>query len=770
MPACARATSIATLPLLVLLAACSAEEVAPDPPSAPLVSLVVEDLAVHVDPMIGTAGSGNTFPGALVPHGVVRASPDTDDKAGEIAAYHHEATRIAGFSHTHLLGPGGSANGYSQVLVMPYAGTVTDALPEHTAPFSHATEEAEPGYYAVTLDDKNEQAKIRVELTATSHAAVHRLTFPEGPSAGLLFDLAYSNGKPAGGRIDRVGKRVVRGSARYNVHPMLAFVLKDAPTADSEVFFHAVFDRDIVSSGALKNAALVVPDVSPVQGKGIGVWLDFGPVHAPVHMRIGISFIDTDQAEANLNAEVGQKTFDAVRAEARGAWNAALSRVKLSTGPDGDKSAIGQADKDALRIFYTALYHAFFQPADYTEPGGRFHSAADGKHHVHDGQGRRFFTDDWCMWDTFRTLHPLGTLIEPEIRGDIAWSMLHIYQEGGWLPKCTWNATGYSRVMTGNPAIPILADSYVKGLRDFDDKLAWEAMHKTLTQDDNPGADFLCGYLNLGTVPAYVSLGWVPAKCDTTQAASMTLEYAQADHAAARFAQARGDKDSAAHFDARSANWKHQFNPAVGFMQAREADGSWVEPFDPKAYGVYFVEATAWIFTFFVPHDPAGLAEALGGKQAMVDKLDAFFAAGEFEISNEPSFHIPWMYARAGRPDKAQARIRKTLAEDFAATPDGLPGNDDAGATSAWYVLNALGLYPLAPGDGVWDLGAGLFEKAEIWMPAGDGLGRVLVIETPGTAEPGHVVRRAEWGGEGLAGLKIGHGTLARGGVLRLLP
>jgi len=762
--------SVASLSLLllpVLLAsACTQEEpTETTDPGPPPTELTVEDLSKWVDPMIGTDGSGNVLPGALVPHGMVRASPDTDDKAGAIAAYHYDADKLAGFSHTHLLGPGGSSNGYSQVLVMPYAGTITDALPDHLAPFSHDTEVAEPGYYAVTLDD----SKIRVELTATAHAAVHRVTWPKGAQTGWLFDLGYSNGKPADGRIERVGKRVVRGMARYNVHPMLKLVLKEEPTADSMVFFHAIFDRDMVDSGAFRDGKLLQPDANPATGKAVGAWLGFGADVATVTMRIGISFIDEAQAEANLKAEVADDDFDTVRKQARQAWNRVLSRVKLS---DGDKRAGTAKESEARRrIFYTALYHSFFQPADYTEVGGRFDYAADGKHNVHDGQGRRFYTDDWCMWDTFHTLHPLGTLIEPEIRGDIAWSMLHIYKEGGWLPKCTWNATGYSRVMTGNSAVPIIADSYVKGLRDFDADLAWQAVYKTLTQDnDNPGSDFLCGYLNLGTVPEYITLGWVPAPCDNTQSASMTLEYAQADSAGARFAEARGDSKNAAHFDARSANWKNQFNPEKGFMQARNADGSWVEPFDPSAYAVYFVEATSWIFTFSVPHDPEGLAKALGGDQAMVDKLDAFFAAGEFEISNEPSFHIPWMYGRVGRPDKAQDRLATVLAKDFDASPGGLPGNDDAGATSAWYVLNALGIYPLAPGDGIWELGAPMYPRAELWIPAGDDKGHALVIESPGAGQPGHRVTRAVLNGEELPALRVAHKRIARGGVLRLLP
>ena len=757
---------------------------ATDPAVAP-VALQVLDLAAEVDPMIGTGGSGNVIPGALVPHGMVRASPDTVDNNGAIGAYHYGSGNLRGFTHTHLEGPGGSNNGYSQVLMMPYSGTITTALPDHAEPFSHSEETAKPGYYAVTLG----ASKIKVELTASAHAAVHRYTFPTTSSTGepasttggLLIDLGMSNARSDDGAIEKVSAREVQGWGGYNVHPILNLLLSDEPTGDAKVYFYLRFDRDLAGVGAFSNGKSLPGDLTKNSGANAGLWVTFETDATPVEVAVGISFISVAQAKLNLTTEVGDATqprFEAVRTAAHETWNRALSRVRIKGG-----------DPTLRRTFYTALYHSHFQPADYTEVGGVFHSAFDGKHHSHDahtqadkGRARRFYADDWCMWDTYRTLHPLGTLLEPELRSDMSWSMLHAFTEGGWLPKCTWHATGYSRVMTGNPAVVILADALVKDLYNgpwqaLDLDLAWQAMLKTLDGDnDNPGAALACGYLNLGTVPAYLKLGWVPGACDQSQSASMTLEYANADWAAARFAQKRGDTASQTRFDARASNWKHHWNPAKGFMQAKDADGKWIEPFDPKQYGKHFVEATSWIFSFFVPHDPAGLAQAMGGEAALDKKLDAFFAEEEFDISNQPSFHIPWLYGRAGRADKSQDKVQETLAKRFTAEVNGLPGNDDAGAMSAWYVLGSLGLFPLSPGDGVWELGAPIFQHVTLWLPtsADAKLGRELVIKAPGigakSAGKAVHVGSATLRGVPLKQLRVTHHALTKGGVLQLAP
>ncbi|TNF28664.1 MAG: glycoside hydrolase family 92 protein [Deltaproteobacteria bacterium] len=743
-----------TLTLLagsLLVAAC-----ADDPAGPQLAPLVVEDLAAEVDPMIGTGGSGNVIPGALLPYGMVRASPAGVGEHGRIAAYRYGDTALRGFTHTHLQGPGGSANGYNELLVTPFTATPDDAfVATHTSGFDHATERAEPGYYAVTLAD----AGVDVELTATAHAAVHRYTYPTGARGRLLVDLGVAMGAAKDAHLEQVDAHTLRGWARYDEHPALSFILQGEPTGEAILYFALTVDRDADEVGFFRRGYVNEEADGEIDGADIGAWLGFDPGDAPVTVRVGLSFIDMAQARTHLDAEVGERSFDEVRAAARATWNEALSRVKVRGGTASER-----------RVFYTALYHSLFQPADYTEVGGRFHSATDGEHHVHDAGARRFYTDDWCMWDTYRTTHPLGTLVAPERRSDMVWSMLHAYEEGGWLPKCTWHATGYSRVMTGNPAVAIIADAYVKGLRDFDDALAWEAVDKAGQQDiANIAEDQLCGYLNLGTVPDYLTLGYVPAACDPDQAASMTLEYAYDDWATARFAEARGDLEAAGRYDARAQNWRNQWNPETGFMQARAADGSWVEPFDPDGYAKYFVESTARIFSFFVPHDVPGMIDVMGGAEATTARLDAFFDGGYLDISNEPSFHVPWLYGRTGEPDKTRARVREILATDFSDAPDGLPGNDDSGATSAWYVLAALGVYPIAPGDGVWDLTVPRFETAELWIADLDDptVGHTVVIEAPRPPSGEETLRGITLDGVVLDAPRVDHAALLGAKTLR---
>jgi len=738
---------------------------------------------------------------------MVRVGPDTVGKVGEIAAYQYGASQIQGFTHTQLEGPGGSGNGYSQILLMPTRGALNLDPNGWPSAFSHDEEEAAPGYYRVRLADY----RVVAEMTASGHAALHRYTFePSADDTGeagarhLILDLGHSQGASRGGEVRFVNARTIEGFGAYNVHPALGFVLQNvAPTGDMTVYFHLELDATPSDHGVFRvGQGTTGAGVSEGTGSKLGAWVTF-PADAPgarpaapwtLGVRVGVSLISVEQAAANLHAELGTGAdalpFDEARARADARWNEVLNRVQA------------QGDEATLTTFYTALYHALMQPADYTEAGGRYVVATDGSVKVFDdgrpseapngrvdGPGaHRFYTDDWCMWDTYRTSHPLQVLLEPERRGDVAWSLLRAYEEGGWLPKCTWAATGYSRVMIGTHAIPILADAWVKGVRDFDGALAWEAVDKALWQDlgadENPALQGACGYGNLGTIPDYITLGYVPTECDPTQSASMTLEYAYDDWAAARFAEALGRADDAAILDERAQSYRNHWDAAEGFMVGRHADGSWVSPFDPAdtSDSNDFCEASSWIYSFFVPHDVPGLVALMGGPEAFVTKLDGFFAGGHFDPANEPSFHIPWLYARVGALDKTAERVRAVLVDEFDTSPRGLPGNDDSGATSAWYVLGALGLFPMAPGDGVYDLTAPLLPRAVIhlhpgYYPGGTVTIRAEVVDGPpgvgGQSLPPEAmyIRAVTWNGEAVPlqphGPQLTHAQLVAGGELR---
>jgi len=507
-------------------------------------------------------------------------------------------------------------------------------------------------------------------------------------------------------------------------------------------------------------AALPARDtVSGAWTGGWGEW-DFSEP-TQVELRIGLSLISTAQAAANLQAEVGDASFDEVAGQAEALWNTALNRVQI----EGD---------EALKTkFYTALYHSLFQPADYTEASGQFVVGASGTPVVRQvgDDGHRYFTDDWCMWDTFRTSHPLRTLVEPELTDDITTSMLVHYQEGGWLPKCTWNATGYSRVMIGNHAVPIIVDAYVKGLDRIDADLAWEAIEHAGVDEIPDLPDGACGYVNLGTPQEYIDLGYVPSECDPTQSVSMTLEHAYDDWATARFAEALGRTEDAARYDERAAFWRNHWNPDVGFMQARDRAGEWLTPFDPTddSDNNDFCEADSWIYSWFVPQDVPGLVEAMGGVDAFTSRLDAFFDDGHFEPSNQPSFHVPWLYAAAGRPEGTQRRIRDIVQDEYGIDPRGLPGNDDAGSTSAFLVLAMLGIYPIAPGDGMWTLTAPRLPSATLHLHPGYYPGGELVIATVGDPETQPWVQSATWNGEELTEARIEHARLVAGGRLEFV-
>ncbi len=718
-----------------------------------------EDLAALVDPRIGSAGSGNVAVGALVPHGLVRLGPHTATDAGTVAGYDWDSDHIEGFTHTQLHGAGGSNNGYGQLLLLPLTQG-PEGYPQDTrALFSHQEEQVSPGYYSVRLQESD----ILVELAATAHAGLHRYTFPPHTRPRVLLDLGHSLGASRGGEVEFADTQTVQGYGEYNVHPLLDLLLStpDQVVGRSRLYFHARFGRPFAESGTFKkegDAYSFRPGSLPESGPWIGAWVGFEDANEqPLEVRVGLSLLGVEQARLNLEAEVGQGSFDEMVAAARARWNCLLGRVEVEGGSPADRV-----------IFYTALYHSLFQPADAAEAGGLFWSGADGQGRQFEvSPGRRYLADDWCAWDTFRTSRPLGTLLEPELVDDAVASYLHLYRQGGWLEKCSWQATGYSRVMIGNHAVAIVADALAKGFRGYDLDLAWEALWKTATQDNAESfRDGLCGFFNLGTTPEYIQSGFVGHECDPAQSASMTLEYAYDDWCTAEAAGLLGKVDEREALLQRSQNFRHQFNSASGFMQARYRDGDFVEPFDPAAYGVDFCESDAWTYTWFVPHDVPALVELLGGREAFVDRLDRFFDEGHFDPSNEPGFHTPYLYNLAGAPARTQARVRAVLEGSFSDLPNGLPGNDDSGATSAWYVLGALGLYPLAPGDGVYQLTSPRFERVVIHLHPGFSRGSTFVIEAAGDRASNPYVQSATLNGEALDEPRLRHEQITAGGRL----
>jgi predicted alpha-1,2-mannosidase len=718
------------------------------------------DLAAFVDPMIGTDGSGNSLPGALVPHGMVRVSPDTLNDGGAVDAYEYDNSHIEGFTHTHWQGPGGGSNGYSQILLQPFSGPLRAEVGDYASAFSHDTEQASPGYYRVTLADDD----VDVELTATALAGVHRYRFPAGGDPAVLLDLGHSLGDSRDGRVVFVDDSAVQGFGHYNVHPLMDLVFNQdgGTTGERTVYFHARFSEPFATHGSWQRDGAEI-DYAEGADDGSGAWLGAYATFTgvdEVEVRIGLSNISAEQARLNLEAQVADATFEQVHEAARSAWNCRLNRLEVEGGTDDDRINL-----------YTALYHTLMQPADHTEVGGAFWSAADETGAVFDGAGHRFYTDDWCAWDTFRTSRPLATLIEPATVNDVVASYLHLYEQGGWLPKCTWQAGGYSRVMIGNHGVPIVADALDKGFDGFDLQLAWDALYRSAFEDNaEEFSEGLCGYANLGTPPEYIALGYVPHECDTSQSVSMTLEYAYDDWCIGRVAAKLGHEEFEDDFTTRGGYYVNHWDEQLAFMRGRNRDGSWTEPFDPTDDSDFndFCEADSWIYTWFVPHDVPGLIALFGGEEAFIERLDAFFADGHFEVSNEPSFHVPYLYNYAGAPERTQEIVRETLRNDFAADAGGLPGNDDAGATSAWYAFAAVGLYPVAPGDGQYQLSTPLFSRITLHLDPLVYDGGTFVVEADGVGDEQPYLLSASLDGVPIDGTALTHAQITAGGTLTL--
>lgn len=714
----------------------------------------VLDLIAYVDPFIGTQGPGNVIPGPTLPHGMVKLSPDTLEEPGSIDAYDWGTSRIEGFSHTHLEGPGGSQNGYSELLFLPVAGPLNTDLTQVASAYSHDNEEASPGYYRVFLEDPS----VSVELTATHRAGFHRYGFPKDFQGHLLFDLGHTRGKSEGGHVEVAAPDLLEGYADYNMHPGLlaALSLIGERVGDRRVFFSARFSAPL-GAVSMWNEIQAPTPATLLEGAGLGVAV---PVQTStdttLEVQVGISYISVEQARANRENEIGDSSFDEVRTAAQLAWNTVLNRIQVE----------GESEPDKVR-FYTSLYHSLLQPVDFTEDG-QFWIGFSGEGKVLPAQGFHYYSDDWCIWDTFRTTHPLQILVEPERVPDQMQSAVEAYKDGGWIPKCPWQATGYSRVMIGNHSICVLADAAAKGIHPLENQTAFEGAVKLAEEDDVPDILYgLAGYLNYGTLPSYRTRGYVPLEEDETQAVSMTLEYAYDDWCLARYAEIMGDAAAVQKYDARSQSYRHHWDSETGFMRPRKANGNFLSPFDPVTSPGY-CEANAWIYTWFVPQDPAGLIDLFGGEEPFIAKLDQFFDEGRFDPSNEPDFHAPFLYNYAGVPWKTQQRCDGSMASTFSTAPGGLPGNDDAGATSAWFVFYAMGLYPFAPGEPLYTLTTPLFDRVVLY-PDPDHPSHAFVIEAAGASSGSRYVQSATVDGVALDSPFLPHSAIESGSTLQFV-
>ena len=738
----------------LLAAAGCGDNVGPDP--LPPVS----DPIPYVDPFIGSGGfgyaAGSAFPGAAAPSGLAKVGPDTDGPFGTIAFLHYAGywfgdDTIQGFSHVHLHGTG--LPDYGVLGLMPTDGPIdaTRTTPDgYQSSFAKESERATPGYYDVTLD----RGGIRVEITATPHAAHHRITFAAGQPGNLVIDLAKHL---ASGAVDSAEMELIPEEQRIAGRLRSVGGMSDS-FGGYDLYFDAVTRQPWTEAVVWSDDSGAPAVGTAAAGTGVGCGLSFAASGQPVEVQVGLSFVSAEGARANREAEMPAWDFEGTRASVEGAWRDLLSTILVEGGSEAER-----------RIFYSALYRAFLMPTVASDVDGGYRFGA-GEPAVADGF--RFMTD-MSLWDTYRTLHPLYDLVAPAVARDAVRSLVAMADVLGFFPK--WPiATGESGVMLGASAEIVLADAYLKGVTDFDAARAYGILRAAALGAEAPAA----GRGGRGDVDEYLDLGYVPASRD--RSASTTVEYAWDDRALSGLAAALGEQADAERLAERSLGWRQLHDPEVGFVRARNADGSWppAGDFDPTEFRDEYAEANAWQTVFSALHDPEGMSELAGGPDALVLRLEELFAQAEVDLAarppgdmiasslprpfywhgNEPDIHTAYLFALAGRPDLTAHWVDWIRASLYTDGADGLAGNDDGGTLSSWYVWSALGLYPIA-GTERYILGAPIFTRARVRVPGG-----TLTIEA---GEGGERTGRVLLDGAPVDGGEVRHGDLAAGRTLR---
>ncbi|MGM9804664.1 MAG: GH92 family glycosyl hydrolase [Muribaculaceae bacterium] len=718
------------------------------------------DYAQYVNVFIGTGGHGHTFPGATVPNGAIQPSPDTRIYGWDACSgYYYNDSTINGFSHTHLSGTGCCDLG--DVLLMPTVGEQDVTQEEarcqtksYASPFSHDEESAEPGYYQVKL----QRYGINAEITATTHGAIHRWTFPKSEDAGVILDLDYALDDQINSEMELkvISETEVVGRKKTK---FWAF--------DQYINFYAQFSKPFTYT--IIDDTVTVADKQKPRRKAL---LKFNTDQDEiVFAKVGVSGVDIDGAKKNVLTEIPEWDFDGVRVAARNRWNAFLSKVDIET-----------EDADERAIFYTALYHTGLQPNVYTDVDGRY-LGMDLK--VHQGDAAKPVYTIFSTWDTFRAYHPLMTIIDPERNEEYVNSLLLKAREGGILPM--WELqSNYTGCMIGYHAVPIIADAYVKGARSFDGQEALQAMLRTAEYDTT---GISCPDLVLPCLmPAAKywknKLGYVPCDKDN-EAVAKALEYAYNDWCIAQMAEAVGDTAVQRKYAQFGKAYTHYYDAGTGYMRGKDSKGNWRTPFDP-ARSTHrsddYCEGNAWQWTWFAPHDPEGLMELMGGKDEFIRKLDALFSAsseitgdavsadisgliGQYAHGNEPSHHIIHFYNFAGQPWKTQELVDQVLHTLYFNNDNGLSGNEDCGQMSAWYVMNAMGFYQVAPGKPVYSIGRPLFNRVTINLTNG----KKFEIVATGNSKDNKYVQSMKLNGEELEQPFFTHDDIMNGGKLEFV-
>ena len=691
-----------------------------------------EQLTNYVDPFIGTDYFGHTFPGASLPFALVHLSPDIGTQGWTYCAgYIYSESSIIGFSHTHWSGVG-MVNG-GEVLLMPTVGDKLQIIPGslknpdegYRSRFDHDHESASPGYYSVLLEDYN----INVELTSTKRAGFHRYTFPKADNSHIILDLGHQIGNMSSEEnselkiIDNHRIEGAKSAGLGNVYFVAEF---SKPFAN-----YGTFDASYVTP---ESGGSVFPYKNAEAGDKIGAFVKFQTSEKEqILVKVGISYTSIEGARKNLEAEIPHWDFDKVKNDANEIWNTELSRIKIES-----------TNEDKKEVFYTAIYHSLLSQYISQDVDGKYFGS-DGN--IHEAKAYDFYGSFSC-WDTYRTQHPLLTLIAPDHVNDFIKSIVAKTENYGWLPAQHF-LNVFGEAMVGDHLIPIIVDAYMKGYRDFDVELLYNAMRKKAME--NP-ADPVPHHAGRSGLDFYKELGYTPVD-KVTESVPNTLELSYDDWCIAQLAKELGKEDDYQLFMKRAGNYKKLWDAETQFMRPKKHDGTWLESlnnnkqeivtegehsyykyFDPLLVGRrpnrHYTESNAWQYVWSVQHDVQGLIDLFGSPEKFTKKLDTFFemspiitppkyvgvvgTIGQYVQGNQPSHHVAYLYNYAGQPWKTQQRARQVTEEFYRNGPGGLCGNEDMGSLSSWYVLSAMGFYPVAPGSNMYSIGSPLFEQVTI--------------------------------------------------------
>ncbi|MBR6632165.1 MAG: GH92 family glycosyl hydrolase [Alistipes sp.] len=721
------------------------------------------DYTKYVDPFIGTADYSATHPGAVVPHGMMAVVPfnvtgselnryDKDTRWWS-TPYDIRNKYSVGFAHGALSGVGCPEMG--AIITMATTGAMqADATLRGS---TYSDEVAKPGYYATTYDRFN----IRAEATATDRASVERYTFNEGGEANIIVDLGTALSNESGAMLRQVSATEVEGMrllgtfcyTNQAVFPVY-FVARISQPATKVRYWKRQPEMTGVEaawSGDSGQYKIYESYSREIMGDDIGVCFSLGEVEpgTEVEVRVGISYVSIEGARRNLEAECGKRSFDDALLGAQLSWRNALGRIRVEGGSDADRT-----------IFYTALYHALLHPNIVSDVDTKYPKMESGTV----GSGYNRYTV-FSLWDTYRNLHQLLTLVYPDRQSDMVRTMVDMSKEWGWLPR--WELYGRETfTMEGDPAIPVIVDSYLKGIRDFDVEAAYAAMKRSATTPgkDNPIRRDIDPYIERG----YIPVGVFAQDMSGDNSVSHALEYYVADNALATFAREMGDEEFAREMERRASGWRNYYSVKDGAMRPIDKSGEFVGDFDPAAGANFsntigFHEGSSWNYTFFVPHDIEALIKVMGGGKKFVERLEWLFENGHYDPTNEPDIAYPYLFSRVrGYEYLTQEWVRRLLDENYTTEPDGLPGNDDTGTMSAWAVFSMMGIYPDCPGEPYYTITTPRFERVEMDTDYG-----TIVITTEGEGD--HIRRNGvELGGKSINRFRISHEELMKAKELNL--